>query len=108
MAGLAQRGARDTSRITAAPELWIKDLKRACYADRLSDHRFWATQFRLILHAAVYWLLDTLRRWLSAHGYPHLPLDTLRLRLLTRLHLSAPGQNRYPRRGWAQEVSPRR
>jgi Transposase DDE domain group 1 len=44
------------------PELWIKDLKRACFADRLSDHRFFANQFRLILHAAAYWLLDTLRR----------------------------------------------
>ena len=43
----------------------IKDLKRACAADRLSDHRFWANQFRLLLHAAAYWLLDTLRRWLA-------------------------------------------
>lgn len=64
------------------PELWIKDLKRACFADRLSDCRFWANQFRLILHAAAYWLLDTLRRWLAARGHPHLQLDTLRLRLL--------------------------
>ena len=64
------------------PELWVKDLKRACYAERLSDHRFWANQFRLLLHAAVYWLLDTLRRWLIRRGYPPLQLDTLRLRLL--------------------------
>jgi hypothetical protein len=64
------------------PELWIKDLKRACLADRLSDCRFWANQFRLLLHAAAYWLLDTLRRWLIAQGYPPLQLDTLRLRLL--------------------------
>jgi len=64
------------------PELWIKDLKRACYADRLSDCRFWANQFRLLLYAAAYWLLDTLRRWLCAQGYPPLQLDTLRLRLL--------------------------
>jgi len=42
-------------------EGWIKDLKRACKADRLSDQRFWANQFRLFLHAAAYWLLDTLR-----------------------------------------------
>ncbi len=63
-------------------ELWIKDLKRACRADRLSDGRFWANQFRLFLHAAAYWLLDTLRRWLTAHGSPRLQLDTLRLRLL--------------------------
>lgn len=64
------------------PELWIKDLKRACIADRLSDHRFWANQFRLLLHAAAYWLLDTLRRRLRQSGYPSLQLDTLRLRLL--------------------------
>jgi hypothetical protein len=64
------------------PELWIKDLKRACLADRLSDCRFWANQFRLFLHAAAYWLLDTLRRRLCAQGYPPLQLDTLRLRLL--------------------------
>lgn len=79
------------------PELWIKDFKRACCADRLSDCRFWANQFRLLLHAAAYWLLDTLRRWLCAQGYPPLQLDTLRLRLLkiggrvrellTRVHL---------------------
>ncbi len=64
------------------PELWIKDFKRACIADRLSDCRFWANQFRLLLHAAAYWLLDTLRRWLCRQGYPPLQLDTLRLRLL--------------------------
>jgi hypothetical protein len=64
------------------PEGWIKDLKRACIADRLSDHRFWANQFRLLLHAAAYWLLDTLRRWLTALAVPRTQLDTLRLRLL--------------------------
>ncbi len=63
-------------------ELWIKDFKRACIADRLSDHRFWANQFRLLLHAAAYWLLDTLRRRLCARGHPPVQLDTLRLRLL--------------------------
>jgi hypothetical protein len=65
-----------------APELWIKDFKRACKGDRLSDHRFVANQFRLVLHAAAYWLLDTLRRWLVATGSERLQLDTLRLRLL--------------------------
>jgi hypothetical protein len=64
------------------PEGWIKDLKNACFADRLSDHRFWANQFRLLLHAAAYWLLDTLRRWLSKLAVPRMQLDTLRLRLL--------------------------
>lgn len=64
------------------PENWIKDLKNALAADRLSCHRFWANAFRLLLHAAAYWLMDTLRRWLSpteARGYQ---FDTLRLRLL--------------------------
>jgi hypothetical protein len=88
------------------PENWIKDLKRACFADRLSDHRFVANQFRLVLHAAAYWLLDTLRRWLVAAGAERLQLDTLRLRLLkiggrvrelltrVRLHLASshPGE----------------
>jgi hypothetical protein len=64
------------------PENWIKDLKNACFADRRSDHRFWANQFRLLLHAAAYWLLDTLRRWLVRLRQPRLQLDTLRLRLL--------------------------
>ena len=63
-------------------ENWIKDLKHACFADRLSDHRFWANQFRLLLHAAAYWLLDTLRRWLVTRAVPPLQLDTLRLHLL--------------------------
>jgi hypothetical protein len=88
------------------PENWIKDLKRACFADRLSDHRFVANQFRLFLHAAAYWLLDTLRRWLLAAGAERLQLDTVRLRVLkiggrvrelltrVRLHLASshPGQ----------------
>ncbi|MFN8590390.1 MAG: transposase [Thermomicrobiales bacterium] len=60
----------------------IKDLKVACFADRLSCHRFWANQFRLLLHAVAYWLLDTVRRWLSDQHVPRLQLDTLRLRLL--------------------------
>lgn len=60
----------------------IKDLKNACCANRLSDHRFWANQFRLLLHAAAYWLLDTIRRWLAARRVERMQLDTLRLRLL--------------------------
>lgn len=64
------------------PELCIKDLKDDCFADRLSCHRFWANQFRLLLYSAAYWLLDTIRRWLSRLHVPHLQLGTLRLRLL--------------------------
>lgn len=65
-----------------ASENWIKDLKLGCFADRLSCHRFWANQFRLLLHAAAYWLLDTLRRWLAQAGVARMTLDSLRLRLL--------------------------
>jgi DDE family transposase len=68
------------------PELWIKDFKDACFADRLSCHAFWANQFRLLLHAAAYWLSGTLwvtiRRWLAEAKVARMQLDTLRLRLL--------------------------
>lgn len=63
-------------------EGWIKDFKRALKADRLSCHRFWANQFRLLLHAAAYWLLDALRRKLVAAGAKRMQLDTLRLWLI--------------------------
>ena len=64
------------------PENYIKDFKNALAADRLSDHRFWANQCRLLLHTAAYWLLDTLRRWLTGTDAAHYQFDTLRLRLL--------------------------
>ncbi len=87
-------------------ENWITDLKTACFADRLSCHRFLANQVRLLLHAAAYCLLDTLRRWLVTLGTARMTLETLRLRLLkiggrvrqltTRIHLrlasSHPGE----------------
>ncbi len=63
-------------------ENWIKDFKNALAADRLSDHRFWANAFRLLLHAAAYWLLDQLRRWLLSAQAPRLQFDTLRLRVI--------------------------
>jgi hypothetical protein len=88
------------------PELAIKDFKDACFGDRLSDHTFVANQFRLLLHAAVYWLLDTVRRWLTQLRVERMQLDTLRLRLIkiggwvrerlecVRLHLASshPGE----------------
>jgi hypothetical protein len=84
----------------------IKDLKVALKADRLSCHRFWANQFRLLLHAAAYWLMDTLRRKLVVAGIERMQLDTLRLKLVkiggrvrelltkVRIHLASghPGQ----------------
>jgi hypothetical protein len=66
----------------AYPALCIKDLKEGCFADRLSCRRFWANQFRLLLHCAAYWLLDPLRRWLAQCQVPHSQLGTVRLRLL--------------------------
>ena len=63
-------------------ENWIKDFKLAIKADRLSCHRFLANQFRLLLHAAADWLLDTLRRKLLAAGIERMQLDTLRLKLI--------------------------
>ncbi len=63
-------------------ENWIKDYKLYCKADRLCCHRFVANQFRLLLHAAAYWLLDSLRQRLVAAGIERMQLDTLRLRLI--------------------------
>jgi hypothetical protein len=65
-----------------ASENWIKDLKTGCFADRLSCHRFWANQFRLLLHAAAYWLLDTLRGWLVRARIDRMTLETVRMRLI--------------------------
>ena len=50
----------------------------------LEPSRFWANAFRLLMHAAAYWLLDTLRRWLiSTIGQAaQIQMDTLRLRLI--------------------------
>ena len=87
-------------------ENWIKGFKLHLKADRLSCHWFIANQFRLLLHAAAYWLLDTLRRKLVASGARRMQLDTLRLTLIkiggrvtelftkVRLHLASghPGQ----------------
>ena len=90
-----------------ASENWIKDFKLHLKADRLSCSRFVANQFRLLLHACAYWLLDTLRRKLVASGARRkMQLDTLRLVLIkvggrvrelatkVRMHLASghPGQ----------------
>jgi hypothetical protein len=88
-------------------ENWIKDLKLHIKADRLSCHSFIANQFRLLLHACAYWLMDALRRKLIESGSPRMQLDTLHLRLVkvggrirelatkVRLHLASghPGQS---------------
>ena len=67
-----------------ASENWIKDLKNALAADRLSCCRFAANAFRLLLHSAAYVLMHSVRTHLAAHA-PCLAtaqFDTLRLRVL--------------------------
>ena len=77
-------------------ENFIKDLKNAIGADRLSCHRFVANAFRLFLHALAYRLMHALRAaaaiaqdLVEPIGGERRPLrlavaqmDTLRLRLL--------------------------
>lgn len=63
-------------------ENWIKDLKNAVFADRLSCHAFDANQFRLFLHTAAYLLLFRLREQLAGTALATSQMDTLRLRLL--------------------------
>lgn len=92
------------------PEQWIDQLKATCFADRLSCCDFWPNQFRLLLAAATYWLLDTLRAWLQRAHVAPMRLETLRLAVLKiggrvseltarvrlRLASSHPGQTLWP------------
>ena len=41
-----------------------------------------ANQFRFLLHAEAYWLMDTLRRKLIEVGSGRMQLDTLRISLI--------------------------
>ena len=73
-------------------ENWIKDLKNAVFADRLSCHLFAANQFRLFLHTAAYVLLFRLRERLAGTALATCQMDTLRLKLLkigARVQVSA-------------------
>ena len=42
-----------------------KELKRELHGDRLSDHRFVANYFRLLMHALAYNLLVRQRQWIA-------------------------------------------
>jgi hypothetical protein len=91
----------------------IKDLKLHVKADRLSCPRLIANQFRLLVHAAAYWLLDGLRKKLVRSGVRKMQLDTLRLILIkvggrirelltkVRLHLASG----HPGRSWWHALS---
>lgn len=63
-------------------ENFIKDLKNAMFADRLSCSAFMANQFRLMLHAAAYIVMLELRRELAGTALAKAQMDTLRLKLL--------------------------
>jgi len=64
------------------PENRIKELKLDLKADRLSCHRFWANQFRLLLHAAAYVLMQAMRKLLAGTEFARAQVSTLRLYLL--------------------------
>ena len=64
------------------PENRIKELKLDLKADRLSCHRFWANQFRLLLHAAAYVLMQAMRAALAGTELARAQVATLRLYLL--------------------------
>lgn len=64
------------------PENRIKELKADLKADRLSCHHFWANQFRLLLHAAAYTLMQAMRAALAGTELACAQVSTLRLCLL--------------------------
>lgn len=73
-------------------EDWIKDLKNAVFADRLSCRLFAANHFRLFLHTAADLLLFKLRERVARTPLAASQMDTLRLRLLkigARVQVSA-------------------
>ncbi len=63
-------------------ENYIKELKNAMYAGRLSCHLFESNQFRLYLHTFAYLLMFLLREQIADVELRSAQMDTLRLRLL--------------------------
>ena len=64
-------------------ENFIKDLKNALQADRLSCHRFVANAFRLLLHAIAYRLMHALRATVARVAPAVEDVSTDRVRLAT-------------------------
>jgi hypothetical protein len=60
----------------------MKQLHHALEIDRTSSTRFWATQFRVLLTAAAYVLVQELRRHAARTVYARTQVSTLRERLL--------------------------
>lgn len=60
----------------------IKELHHGLEIDRTSCHRFWANQFRVLLTAAAYVLMQELRLRLAGTAHGRAQVSTLRERLL--------------------------
>ena len=63
-------------------ENWIKAFKTAMNGDRMSCTKATANNFRLLMHAAAYQMMLTLRELLAGTDAETWQFDTLRLRLL--------------------------
>ena len=63
-------------------ELRIKELHHGLEIDRTSCTRFWANQFRVLLTAAAYALMQELRTRAAGTGCARAQVSTLRERLL--------------------------
>jgi hypothetical protein len=64
-------------------ENFIKDLKNALRAERLSCHRFVANAFRLLLHAVAYRLMHALRATVARVAPDTIYIESDRVRLAT-------------------------
>jgi hypothetical protein len=71
-----------TYRLRGDSENRIKELKDGLDLGRMSCHRFWANQLRLLLTAAAYVLMQELRLSLRKTALASAQVATLRLRLL--------------------------
>ena len=60
----------------------LKEWHDGLAMDRTSCSRFWANQFRVLLTATAYVLLQELRRWAAGTACAHAQVSTLRERLL--------------------------
>ena len=79
---LAPRRLYDRYTDRGQTENYIKAFKTHLSMDRLSCHRFWANQFRLLLHALAYQMFLILRDYLWGTPWQNLEVETLRRRIL--------------------------
>ncbi|RKZ10145.1 IS1380 family transposase [bacterium] len=80
--GRTPREVYDIYRRRGDSENRIKELKGELDLGRLSCHGFWANQLRLLLSAAAFVLMQSLRLRLARVGLAAAQVQTLRLRLL--------------------------